>query len=306
MILKRRVTSSEVKYTIPSGQIIEIPDYFPQTDMLVQLGYAPSVRIVNDTIILSQSFDGLGAIYQHGPNLGDKLLFRLRGTGNTLQNVLFDDNWFAGGVNGVVSVEGDSNTLRKCGLINCERYGFLYWDAKNFKIVENDIKHAQHCISGATSGSQPLSYDGFIEHNTIAGMILEGIKLKHGQNIKARYNEIDVSATYPGYRGDPRTFSKQGIYFSHDGPNIDCLAEENHIYVSVPSSIPSYGILAENNEYGAAPLIPSTGNKIINNPIEKCKWGVYLRGDNYTVERNPMTDVTIRYTDLGKNNIIIE
>jgi hypothetical protein len=252
---------------------------------------------VDSTIVLTSSFDGGGNTYLHGPNLGDKPLFNIKGSGVTLSNAIIDDNNFSG-VSGAVRLSGDGNSIKYCTLNNCVRYGFYVASATDFYIGYNTINKAQHGISGATGGGNSYwGVDGVIEHNTVRGMIIQGIKLKAFRNVVVRYNYVD---TTPLYGHNPI-----GICFNDDAPSVNVIVENNTVEQTAPGVTAfTYGVYAGKQPSIVDPEVAQTGNVIRNNHIIDIRYGITLYGNNFTVYGNEFTGVSTPIRDYGTGNVI--
>lgn len=281
--------SQGLKYVIEV--VLETPTPPPPTSL-------PETVIVNSTIQQTSSLNGNGITLKAGPNLGDKPIMSISGSGITVENVKFDDS-DTPGVTGAVMFGGSNNILRWCGLDHCVRYGFVLANATNCKILNNTVKKAQYCISGASgSGNAYWAKTCEIAYNQLSGMVLTGIKIKSFDTVKIHDNIIDVTPLYG-------SSSKQGLNFSHDAPSLHVSVYDNHIRkMAQGTGLPTYGILTEEDLDIVTPLIHSSDNLLQNNIIDGVIYGIYLKGDNFTVKGNVITNTQTPYTNQGNNNII--
>ena len=259
---------------------------------------AATTVIVNKTIVLTSSFNGGGKIYKHGPYLGDYPLFRLVGTGDTLSNVIIDDNNFVGRSPAVI-VSGTGNSIKYCTLNNCVRYGFTAASATDFYIGYNTVNKAQYGISEASGGGNSYWASGVIENNKISHTVLCGIKVKAFKNVIIRNNYIDVTPYFK--------HNIQGIHFSADAPSINVIVENNSIIRANSGLYPSLGSIGLSTDDGptiADPKIRSTGNVFRNNKVTDCYWGAILKGDNMKVSYNTIDTLRYRILNYGVNNIV--
>lgn len=270
-----------------------------------------SVQIVNSTLtfgsgLSNRIFDLDGITYQRGENLGDKQILKLLGTRNMLRNFYLDDRNL-GGVTGVASIGGTDNIIEDAILDRCQRYGFIFVTATRGIFRRITVKKAQHCISGSSGsvGDWNPSIDCIVENCEISGMIIDGIKLKNMLRTIMRNNYIDIFPKYPGYEGGTMTYSKSGIYFaSTDTASKDCTVENNTIIQSAPHILKNRAILL-NPDQTTNPNVFSSGNKILNNNLSNMYYGMIIKGNNYYIEQNKMTNINTEYINTGINNTII-
>jgi hypothetical protein len=258
---------------------------------------AATTIIVNKTITLTSSFNGNGNTYKHGPSLGDYPVFWLTGTGVTLSNAIIDDSNYRG-TNAAVMISGTSNSIKYCTLNNCVRYGFTASDAAKFYIGYNTVNKAQYGISGASGRYTPAwSTDGVIEYNNIMGAYLCGIKVKAFNRVTIQNNYIDVTPT--------TSYSTQGVHFSNDAPNLYVIVKNNNIVKkAVGTGVNTFGVWADPTPNIADPTKVWTGNQIIGNKITSCRFGIYLRNNNFRGSGNVFTSVDYALTNYGTNNVI--
>jgi parallel beta-helix repeat protein len=241
--------------------------------------------VVNETIFISNNFNGAGKTYIHGPNLGDLPLFRLIGSGATLSNLTVDDNHFLG-VWSAVDIGGTDNTVEYVTLKNSSRYGLTFGGALRGTYRHITIEECQHGISGSSgqlSDWNP-SVDCLIEDCYIQGMSVCGIKLKNFLRLTIRNNQIDINS-------DPSS-NKSGIYFAgSDTASKFCLVENNNVFSSTPHR--GYGI---NIHQDTDPdIVFSEGNVVRNNKITGTNIGIRLTGSHFNIYNNEMINVKTEY-----------
>jgi parallel beta-helix repeat protein len=273
-----------------------------------------SVVVVDSTIVLTQSFDGGGKTYKHGPNLGDMPLFSLTGSNVVLSNVIIDDGDQSYGTYAAIAIGGTDNIVQDVTVDHCQRYGVVFTQATRGIARRVTILKAQHGISGS-SGSTGVwnpSVDCIIENCNIRGQIIDGIKLKNMLRTIVRNNTIDVYPFNPGYVNIPTTdarygevYTKSGIYVaSTDTASKDCIIENNTVFQSAQSSYSNIGILA-NQDQTRDLTVFSSGNRITKNTISGMWKGIWLRGSNYYVALNSITSVVYQIDNDGNNNTIV-
>jgi hypothetical protein len=249
------------------------------------------VITVNKTIEQTTNLDGKNYLkYIRGPNLGDSPLMRVSAT---VQAVLFDDQNYAG-VSPTVEISG-SGHLQYCTLDNCEKYGFTAANADGFAITNNVINKCQYGITGASgSGNAYWAKNGVVSGNLIQGMRLTGIKAKAWENVDIHHNEIILKPVTAN--------SVQGINFSHDAPNLNCLFHANHVYGDGTGV--TYGVLTEKDLDITKPIIHTAGNQSYDNLFENLTYGHFLKGANFKIGSNAYVSVKTPITNQGSNNII--
>jgi hypothetical protein len=300
-------TGGTLTVTYPGGSTEQV-SYASSSDSKTVTVTNPTV-IVNSTIVLVESFDGGGKTYLRGPSLGNYPIFRLAGSGVTLENAVVDDGRFAGDGAAVV-ISGSGNSVKYCTLNNCVRYGFAAQSASGFYIGYNTVTMAQYGVSGSSGGGVAAwSRDGVIEFNVISGVSNCGVKCKAFERVLIRSNVIDLT---------PRlsSISPIGVHFSGDAGNLDVVVEDNTVKRSgVGAGGSTIGFHSDSGP-SVAGGVASTRNVVRGNVCTGLTWGARLEGNNYAgyapglskdylVVDNVFVNTTYKYLyNAGLNNVV--
>jgi hypothetical protein len=272
---------------------------------------------VYSTISVTGNYDGGNKVYRNlipipldapkkpdGTKYNDDPVFDVSTTGHLI-NAKVDDQ-FKGYVAGSVSVHGSGQAI-DCGLTNSERYGYIVVGGKNALLRRITIDWAQHGISGESGVSgdwRNPSYDTWIDDCTVRGMIIDGIKLKQMVRTKVTNCHVDVYPFHPGYRGKTTNYSKSGIYLAgSDTATKDSIMENNEIFQSAPTptGLANNRAFLTTMDQTTVPSVYSSGNIARNNNIHDVYIGFETRGQNFTMENNPMQNVHTPWLNSGTN-----
>lgn len=200
-----------------------------------------------------------------------------------------------------ISIEADSVTLRNLTICNFTQgnwpWGVELVGASNCTIEDLIV---YNCTSGGINLYKGC-HNNTVRNNLVKNCDGNGISI-YGSSEGCCYNLIENNtiidcafAKTDGYRV-PAICVFSGASYNIIRNNI--IKQENETYVGKGRGITLWGVT-----YGGADM-SETGNIIEYNLIENFDIGIYIIGVNlYTGSKNLVTNTTVRYNNLTKNNV---